>query len=138
MVVLCALSLSGWTQPPTASDVRWRLVDRDTVIEVPYQRLVRWAANRQAEVDLRREVVWSLNAQRRLTASQNAELDHARSVMATRNAQVSELAEALAQHRVDLAACRTETRRLNTWATIGKGVVVIAIGAVAAVVIVRP
>lgn len=118
--------------------MRWRLVDRDTVIEVPYQRLVRWAANRQAEVDLRREVVWSLNAQRRLTASQNAELDHARSVMATRNAQVSELAEALAQHRVDLAGCRTEVDRLNTWATVGKGAVVVAIGAVATIIIVRP
>ena len=94
------------------------------MIEVGRERLALWAANRDVDLQLRREVAWSLMATRQLAAAQDSEITVLREALANSVQQTKEAREMSAALRQDLAECARRADKQKGWATVGKAFVV--------------
>lgn len=123
-----------WTalaQGPT-NDVRWRLMDRDTIAEVPYATMLDWATYRTVDRERRRDAAIRLVTAQGLVQSQRNELDVLRTAMQAQATDIAALRSSLTDARMNGAQCCAKAERLKGWATIGKvGVVVVGLGVAA-------
>lgn len=112
--------------------MRWRLVDRDTIAEVPYATMLDWATYRTVERQRLRTAAARLVAADALIGAQRHEIDVLQRVMQAQSADIAALRTSLTDARLAGAKCCTRAERLKGWATIGKvGVVVVGMGVAA-------
>lgn len=102
------------------ADVRWRLVDRDTIAEVPYAIMLDWATYRTVDRQRLREAAVRLVTAQGLIQSQQHELDVVRTAMQAQAADIAALRSSLTEERLASAEVRSKADRQKAWATIGK------------------
>lgn len=118
------------------SDVRWRLLDRDTIAEVLYSTMLDWATYRTVDRQLRREIAVRLVAAEGLVRSQRHELDVTRTAMQAQATDIAALRSSLTDSMLSGAKCCTKADRLKVWATVGKvGVVVVGVSVLGTVAV---
>jgi hypothetical protein len=100
--------------------VRWRLIDRDTVVEVPYARLVLWAANRDAEAQMRRDVAWKLRTASDLVQEQTLRIDLLQGRATVQDSLLLQQKVVIGSLNEDVASYKSKADKLRTWATVGK------------------
>lgn len=110
-----------WTaSAQSRTDVRWRLVDRDTIAEVPYAVMLDWATYRTVDRQRLREAAVRLVTAQGLIQSQQHELDVVRTAMQAQAADIAALRSSLTEERLASAEVRSKADRQKAWATIGK------------------
>lgn len=120
--ICAALALMPWSiasaQGP--SDVRWRLVDGDTIAEVPYATVLEWATYRTVEREALRHAAIRITVADGLIDAQRTENDALHAAMDAQSVALATSRAAYVEVRDDLIDCGKQGNRLRTWATIGK------------------
>ena len=117
------LALTPWwtaSAQGQRTDVRWRLVDRDTIAEVPYAVMLDWATYRTVDRQRLREAAVRLVTAQGLIQSQQHELDVLRTAMQAQAADIAALRSSLTVERDGSKEERDRADRQKAWAMIGK------------------
>lgn len=100
--------------------MRWRLVDRDTIAEVPYATILDWATYRTVDRQMRRNAAVRLVTAEGLVRSQKHEIDILHTAMQAQATDIAALRTALTDTRLAGSKCCSRADRLKAWATVGK------------------
>lgn len=122
------LSLGCFAQP-TSSNSRWRLIttaQRDTIVQGPYREFVDFAAKRFVQDAITRTKINTIMEKNRQLRSFEIEVNALNAAITSQSEQLRKYRESNSEIQDDLDRCIEKKAGQKTWATIGKGFVVVS------------